>query len=275
MTLEEVLVAKDSDDGEGNETTPFVMDITSSDLELQDAGGDGSVGIVFDPVDIPNGATITDAKIQFTVDEISSPGNSDPLTVTWEIELIDDAPTFTTTDADIEDRTAFATTVDWVIPTWVSVGDSLAAQLTVDLKTLVQEIVDRAGWNTGQAMCFMIRTQVGIGLRVADAYDGGTAGRAKLIVNYTTVTFKLEGDVRDLNLSTVGTVRCILLKHDGAAEASRIYSIIDHVNANGSGFYSFTGITDNDANRYCVVAYNDEATDRRGVTNDDLTPVAV
>jgi len=85
-------------------------------------------------------------------------------------------------------------------------------------------------------------------------------------------TWGVTGDVRDLNLDTVGTVRCILLKHDGAAEASRIYSIIDHVNANGSGLYSFTGITDGDP-RYMVIAYNDEATDRRGVTNDNLTPV--
>ena len=272
MTLEEVQVAQESDDAEGNETSPFAMNTTSSDLELQNAGSDGSVGIVFDPVDVPKDATITDAKIQFTVDEITAPGNSDPLTVTWEIELIDDAPTFTTTDGDINDRTAFGTTVDWVIPTWVATGDALAAQLTVDLKVLVQEIVDRAGWATGQAMAFMIRTQVGTGSRVADAYDGGAAGRAKLIINYTTVSFKIEGDVRDLSLDTVGTVRCILLKHDGAAEASRIYSIIAHVNANGSGLYSFTGLTDNDA-RYCVIAYNDEATDRRGATSDNLTPV--
>jgi len=90
----------------------------------------------------------------------------------------------------------------------------------------------------------------------------------KLIQQYV-----LTGTVRDWGtLDTVGTVRCILLKHDGAAEASRIYSVIDHTNANGSGVYTFSGIADNDP-RYCVIAYNDEATDRRGVTSDDLTPV--
>jgi len=269
MTLEEVQIAQETDDAEGDQASPFAMDTTSSDLELHTSGGgDGSVGMVFDPVDVPNSATITDAKIQFTVDEAFA---DVALTVTFEIEDIDDAPTFTTTNGDINDRTAFGTTVDWVVPHWVNVGDSLAAQLTVDMKVLVQHIVDRGGWNANQAMCFLIRTQTGSGQRTADAWDGAAPGRAKLVINYTTVSYKLEGDVRDLSLDTVGTVRCILLKHDNATEASRIYTIIDHVNANGSGFYSFTGLIDNDA-QYMVIAYNDEATDRRGVTNDTLVP---
>ena len=85
-------------------------------------------------------------------------------------------------------------------------------------------------------------------------------------------TWKVEGDVRDLSLDVVGTVRCILVKQDGAGEASRIYIVQAHTNANGSGLYTFGGLTDNDP-RYMVIAYNDEATDRRGVTNDNLTPV--
>lgn len=124
---------------------------------------------------------------------------------------------------------------------------------------------------------------LGIGDEIQESFGGtGTStttlgvseawGTFTIAINPILTTYKLEGDVRDLNLATVGTVRCVLLKHDGAAEASRIYEVIDHVNANGSGLYSFTGIIDNDS-RYMVVAYNDEATDRRGCTNDDLTPV--
>ncbi len=269
MVLEEVLILQESDDAEGDQSSPFGMNITSSDLELHATGADGDVGMVFDPLDIPSGATITDCKIQFTVDEIHP---DVALTVTFEIEDVDDAPTFTTTDGDINDRTGFGTTVDWVVPHWVAVPDAGADQLTPDLKVLLQHVIDRGGWNTGQAVCFMIRSQSGSGLRTADAWDGGQATRAELIVNYTTTTFSLTGDVRDLDLDTVGTVRCILLKHDGAAEASRIYSVIDHVNANGSGLYTFSGVADGDA-RYCVIAYNDETNDRRGVTDDDLAPV--
>lgn len=84
--------------------------------------------------------------------------------------------------------------------------------------------------------------------------------------------FEVIGDVRDLNMSTVGTVRCILLKHDGAAIGSRIYTVIDHVNANGSGLYTFTDLTDNDP-RYSVMAYKVDTPDVRGVTDDDIVPV--
>ena len=107
-----------------------------------------------------------------------------------------------------------------------------------------------------------------------DWNQGGSEEAVSLTfaIRETQVSYEVVGDVRDLNLDTVGTVRCILLKHDGAAEASRVYSVIDHVNANGSGLYTFAGLGDNDS-RYMVIAYNDEATDRRGVTNDNLTPV--
>lgn len=92
------------------------------------------------------------------------------------------------------------------------------------------------------------------------------------VVEWELDTYKLEGVTRDEGGSTLGNCRCILLKHDGAAEGSRIYSIIAHVNSNASGNYSFTGLGDNDA-RYMVVAWNDATPDVRGVTDDFLQPV--
>lgn len=92
------------------------------------------------------------------------------------------------------------------------------------------------------------------------------------VIGFAGVTHKLEGITRDEGGSTLATCRCILLKHDGAAEGSRIYSIIDHVNSNGSGAYSFTGIGDNDA-RYMVVSFDIGTPIVRGVTDDFLTPV--
>lgn len=90
----------------------------------------------------------------------------------------------------------------------------------------------------------------------------------------TVQTYTITGDVRDWGtLDTVANVRCVLLKHDGASEATRIYSVIAHVNADGSGLYAFTGMLDNDS-RYCVMAYDDVATDQRGITSDDLTPAS-
>lgn len=85
--------------------------------------------------------------------------------------------------------------------------------------------------------------------------------------------YHIAGISRDFSLDPLGNVRCILLKQDGAAEASRIYTIIAHQNSDGSGNYDFRDLTDNDA-QYMVIGYNDVATDVRGVTNDTLTPVS-
>ncbi len=92
------------------------------------------------------------------------------------------------------------------------------------------------------------------------------------VIGFTGVTYKLEGTTRDEGGSTLATCRCILLKRDTAAEASRIYTIVDHVNSNGSGAYSFTGIGDNDA-RYMVVSFDIDTPIVRGVTDDFLQPV--
>ena len=95
----------------------------------------------------------------------------------------------------------------------------------------------------------------------------------------TVQTYRVNGIVRDLGLNGIrhfiGTTRCVLLKHDGAPKASRIYSIMDHTTVNSAGGYSFQRITDNDP-FYMVIAYDEhgEAEDRRGVTNDNLIPVS-
>jgi hypothetical protein len=110
--------------------------------------------------------------------------------------------------------------------------------------------------------------------RAATAVTDSTRTRSIQVVELQTQTYKLEGAVLDTALSAITTgTRCVLLKHDGAAEASRIYSLIAHANSDGSGNYSFTGLSDNDA-RYCVVAIDQVSPIVRGATDDDLQPVA-
>ena len=66
----EVRVAAGSDDAE--ESASGSMSLTSSDLELVYDGSDQTVGIRFSGVDIPQGANIVNAYVQFQVDETSS-----------------------------------------------------------------------------------------------------------------------------------------------------------------------------------------------------------
>jgi len=86
--------------------------------------------------------------------------------------------------------------------------------------------------------------------------------------------FHLSGVTRDEAGATLGNTRVILFKRDNVAEGSRVYTVEAHLNSDACGAYDFTGLGDNDA-LYMVMAYDDVATDVRGVTNDTLQPVAV
>jgi hypothetical protein len=68
---EDVRVDASADDAEEN--TLGGVNITSTDVELtEDGGGTQTVGLRFNNVDIPNSATITNAYVQFQVDEIDT-----------------------------------------------------------------------------------------------------------------------------------------------------------------------------------------------------------
>jgi len=84
-------------------------------------------------------------------------------------------------------------------------------------------------------------------------------------------TWKIEGITRDEAGAALGNCRVVLFKRDNVAEGSRIYTIQAHTNSNGSGSYTFGGLTDNDS-LYMVYAFDDQAEDVRGVTDDFLTP---
>lgn len=169
------------------------MSLGSSDLEMHaenivEADDNDFLGLRWTDVLIPNGATILNATIQFHVDS----ENPDlPVVVRFKGHDIDNAPIFTTTDFDITSRTNTTAFVDWDIPDWVSTHDEGPAQLTPNLATIVQEIVDRPGWLSGNAMVIKTTewpnaTGTNVGERHAEAHDGESSSAAELSVSFTT-----------------------------------------------------------------------------------------
>ncbi len=171
------------------------MDAGSSDLELGSEETDGSVpqlvGIRFRNVTIPKGAFILSAKIVFQVDATSK--NTDPCVVSIKAQAADNPDAFATTAFNISPRPTTTDSVVWNIPTgsWNTVGANGADQTTPDLKSLVQALVNRDGWASGNAMAFIMR---GTGTREAESYDGLPAGAPKLIIDYveSTTTFMAQ-----------------------------------------------------------------------------------
>ena len=186
----------DDDDAEQSigPLNPGDMSLTSSDLELHaenfeiPADDHDLVGMRWTNVTIPSGVTILNATIQFHVDETNP---NDPIIVRFKGHDIDDAPQFTSTDFDISSRTNTTAFVDWNIPDWVDVSDEGPAQETPNLATIVQEIIDRPGWVSGNAMvikttewigCTITSCPVNFGLRHAESFDGESSSAPQLKV---------------------------------------------------------------------------------------------
>ncbi len=152
------------------------VSLGSSDLELVTDGSDvQSVGIRFSGLAIPAGAAIQSAWIQFQADEASSAA----ATLTLEGEASDNAAPFTSGANNVGARPRTAASVVWTPPAWNVVGEAGAAQRTPDLAAVVQQIVSRSGWASGNALAFVI---TGNGRRVAESFEGTAAGAALLHV---------------------------------------------------------------------------------------------
>lgn len=185
----EVAISNGSDDVEEDKNGSLYTN--SSDLELvYDSSNNSSyqvIGLRFRSIGIPKNATITNAYLQFTADESHSAG------ATLEISLHDssNSPAFSSSN-NVSGRVVFSNKVTWSPQSW-SRNQSGNAQRSPDLKNMVQSLVNKNNWSSGNNVSFIIRGK-GSSLtstsakRVADSYEGGAAKAARLIVEYTTVS---------------------------------------------------------------------------------------
>ncbi|MBD2206730.1 right-handed parallel beta-helix repeat-containing protein [Calothrix sp. FACHB-1219] len=176
----EVRVNSSSDDAEQRRTTGS-MNLTSTDLELINDSVDQLVGLRFVGVNIPQGAKITNAYIQFKVDEIGSTATN----LTIRGEDVDNALTFTTSKNNISSRVTTDAAVVWNPLAWSTVSQAGINQRTANIASVIQEIVDRQGWSSGNSIATIIS---GTGKRTAESYDGDALGAPLLYVEFTSPT---------------------------------------------------------------------------------------
>ena len=184
----QILAAEDdAEESALNSNEPGTVYLYSTDLELvrDDQHGRGAqfVGLRFDQVNLPAGAQIVHAWLQFTCDEIDQvPGQ--------KVIRMQDAANpggFAFLPFNLSSRPLSSDSVVWSnIPAWNHAGDAGPAQRSPDLASLVQNMVDRPDWQSGQAMVFML---TGEGTRVADAFDGDDRYAPRLIVEYLDGTY--------------------------------------------------------------------------------------
>jgi len=159
------------------------VSLGSSDLELHmESDTDGYVAMRFTNVPIPQGATILDARIQFHVDEERA---SVLEIVTFRGDDSNDSQQLTNTNSDISSRDETDASVNWSVPHWAAVHDEGLAQLSPDLSSIVQEIVDRGGWVSGSDITIMIKAWPdNSGERVAESSNGESSNAPTLTITF-------------------------------------------------------------------------------------------
>lgn len=162
--------------------TQTVLVVGALDATLYQYGS----GMRFTNVTIPNATTIDNAKLTLRAERSASG------TIVYSrisAEDVDDAPTFADSAATFDTRWAARTTarVDWdAIEVW-TIGVDYDSP---EIKTVIQEIVDRGGWNSGQDIVifwddFEDRTSAPPEKRrFCESWDGSSTYAPKLIITY-------------------------------------------------------------------------------------------
>jgi hypothetical protein len=172
-------VSTGNDDAE--EKSDGSMTLTSSDLEMldYDAGPPHrAVGVRFDQVSVPPGATVESAYIQFVADQTDTAAAQ----LIIQGQASGNAPGFSTAFNDITNRSLTDASVEWNAAPW-SAGNFGPDQQTADLAPIVNEIVARSDWAAGNAMVFVI---TGVGERVAASFNSSPDPVTTLYLEYST-----------------------------------------------------------------------------------------
>jgi hypothetical protein len=127
----------------------------------------------FNNVTIPQGATINTA----TISGYGSQTGTIDITITGED--VDDSAALTATDNDVSNRTDTSASVEWD----GSVTDD-AYNVSPSIVSIVQEIVDRGGWSSGNDMTILYTVNSSHAGRMS-SYNQDSTNPPKLDVDYT------------------------------------------------------------------------------------------
>lgn len=189
------VISVNSSSNDAEESASGGMSLTSSDLEMVNDGNNQKIGIRFEDVNIPNAALVSAAYIEFHADG----SESGSTTLAIRGHDVDSANIFTSSNNNISSRTTTSEVVNWAsVPSWTD-GETYTSP---DLQRIVQEIVNRSGWDAGNDMAFII---TGSGRRRADSYNENPALAPKLIIKAKTYGTPVSTDktVRDELLDAV------------------------------------------------------------------------
>lgn len=142
------------------------------------------VGLRFQGVTVPPGVTIKTAYIEFTAKDT----NSETTSLQLYVQDHDNPSGFSSSDGDISGRTYYPTPVHWNnVGSWTK--NTVTNARTPELKSLIQQIVNRPGWASGNSIVFKITGTSG-SKRVAKSFNESSTECPVLHIEYEPCTGK-------------------------------------------------------------------------------------
>lgn len=137
--------------------------VTLGDTPLE-MSGTAWVGLRFNSLDIPRGATISKALVSLS----STSGDTGAISYRIFGQAAGNATTFTTASNNITGRTRTTAYRDWTPGAWVSNG----RHSTADIANIIQEITSRSDWCGGNSVVILIRREgTGTGRRRLRSFE--------------------------------------------------------------------------------------------------------
>jgi len=173
---------------DAQEAADGAVSLDGTELDVgADSGGDSTtVGLRFTGVQVPKHAAILSAHIQFA----SSSAAVEEAVFGIHAQASGDAPAFAASTGNLTSRPRTGVGVSWVPVSW-DAGVEGMDQRTPNLAGIVQELVDREDWSSGNAVVFLVN---GLGRRVADAQENASGKAPRLLVEWTDVD-DVDGDM--------------------------------------------------------------------------------
>ncbi|MHC4175508.1 MAG: hypothetical protein ACYTBX_09675 [Planctomycetota bacterium] len=173
-TVIERRISASSDDAEEALNAGYTNWNYSSDLEIVhdriDNGGSQLVGMTFQDISIAPGEVISDAYIEFVCDERIN-GTADAYFLIWG-HLTPNSEGFIAPYV-ISSRPKTEAKVPWEPDPWDAGGQKIQ---TVNIASIIQELIDQEGWVAGNAVEIIIGEDPSkpafTGVRCAESYDG-------------------------------------------------------------------------------------------------------
>ncbi|MHA2069598.1 MAG: DUF2341 domain-containing protein, partial [Candidatus Thorarchaeota archaeon] len=170
-------ISQGSDDME--EAAGGGLDTGSSDLEMMEEASLQEIGLRFNNVVVPNNATIISADVQFSIDQTA--GQSGAVTITISGEKKDRPSTFAGA-FNVSSRVKTSEKVNWSPDDWCTcppnaVDDQGVNQETDDLAPIIEKIIDRPGWVSGNSLVLLLNGATG-NTRVAQTFENNGVDEA-------------------------------------------------------------------------------------------------